>query len=249
MKYFILTLLAAIGVVTNTYAIELNYRLENIYSSGEYVGKEAIIMSGPYSGELYIPKEIKITEEESGKPVTYTYKVTAIEDNAFSRNADITSIKIDALIKKLDVNDCKSLKTLELPNTVEELICDHCPSLTSIPFPANMKELPSLDGCGSITSLTIPTTITSLGNGFYGMDNLESVTIEDSEKDLEYLNVGESCLRFESLKTLYLGRRLNKPISSNALEALELGKFITSLSGVFKNCPALVSFKANGEIT
>lgn len=249
MKYFILTLLAAIGVVTNTYAIELNYRLENIYSSGEYVGKEAIIMSGPYSGELYIPKEIKITEEESGKPVTYTYKVTAIEDNAFSRNADITSIKIDALIKKLDVNDCKSLKTLELPNTVEELICDHCPSLTSIPFPANMKELPSLDGCGSITSLTIPTTITSLGNGFYGMDNLESVTIEDSEKDLEYLNVGESCLRSESLKTLYLGRRLNKPISSNALEALELGKFITSLSGVFKNCPALVSFKANGEIT
>lgn len=112
-----------------------------------------------------------------------------------------------------------------------------------------MKELPSLDGCGSITSLTIPTTITSLGNGFYGMDNLESVTIEDSEKDLEYLNVGESCLRSESLKTLYLGRRLNKPISSNALEALELGKFITSLSGVFKNCPALVSFKANGEIT
>lgn len=67
-----------------------------------------------------------------------------------------------------------------------------------------MKELPSLDGCGSITSLTIPTTITSLGNGFYGMDNLESVTIEDSEKDLEYLNVGESCLRSESLKTLYL---------------------------------------------
>lgn len=249
MKYFILTLLAAIGVVTNTYAIELNYRLEDIYSSGEYVGKEAIIMSGPYSGELYIPKEIKITEEESGKPVTYTYKVTAIEDNAFSGNADITSIKIDALIKKLDVNDCKSLKTLELPNTVEELICDHCPSLTSIPFPANMKELPSLDGCGSITSLTIPTTITSLGNGFYGMDNLESVTIEDSEKDLEYLNVGESCLRSESLKTLYLGRRLNKPISSNALEALELGKFITSLSGVFENCPALVSFKANGEIT
>lgn len=249
MKYFILTLLAAIGVVTNTYAIELNYRLEDIYSSGEYVGKEAIIMSGPYSGELYIPKEIKITEEESGKPVTYTYKVTAIEDNAFSGNADITSIKIDALIKKLDVNDCKALKTLELPNTVEELICDHCPSLTSIPFPANMKELPSLDGCGSITSLTIPTTITSLGNGFYGMDNLESVTIEDSEKDLEYLNVGESCLRSESLKTLYLGRRLNKPISSNALEALELGKFITSLSGVFKNCPALVSFKANGEIT
>lgn len=175
--------------------------------------------------------------------------MAAIEDNAFSRNTDITSIKIDALIKKLDVNDCKSLKTLELPNTVEELICDHCPSLTSIPFPANMKELPSLDGCGSITSLTIPTTITSLGNGFYGMDNLESVTIEDSEKDLEYLNVGESCLRSESLKTLYLGRRLNKPISSNALEALELGKFITSLSGVFKNCPALVSFKANGEIT
>lgn len=249
MKYFILTLLAAIGVFTNTYAIELNYRLEDIYSSGEYVGKEAIIMSGPYSGELYIPKEIKITEEESGKPVTYTYKVTAIEDNAFSGNADITSIKIDALIKKLDVNDCKALKTLELPNTIEELICDHCPSLTSIPFPANMKELPSLDGCESITTLTIPKTITSMANGFNGMNNLESVIIEDGEEELKCLSEAEYCIKSESLKSLYLGRNLNRPFSSSSLETMELGKYITSLSGVFEMCPALVSFKANGEIT
>lgn len=242
MKHLILTLLSTICFVISTQAqIEVNGVYYETCSDGVKV------VSGDYSGDITIPLEIKYYDGLDDK--TYTYKVAAIEDNAFSRNTDITSIKIDALIKKLDVNDCKSLKTLELPNTVEELICDHCPSLTSIPFPANMKELPSLDGCGSITSLTIPTTITSLGNGFYGMDNLESVTIEDSEKDLEYLNVGESCLRSESLKTLYLGRRLNKPISSNALEALELGKFITSLSGVFENCPALVSFKANGEIT
>lgn len=242
MKHLILTLLSTICFVISTQA---QIEVDGVYY--ETCSDGVKVVSGDYSGDITIPLEIKYYDGLDDK--TYTYKVAAIEDNAFSRNTDITSIKIDALIKKLDVNDCKSLKTLELPNTVEELICDHCPSLTSIPFPANMKELPSLDGCGSITSLTIPTTITSLGNGFYGMDNLESVTIEDSEKDLEYLNVGESCLRFESLKTLYLGRRLNKPISSNALEALELGKFITSLSGVFKNCPALVSFKANGEIT
>lgn len=242
MKHLILTLLSTICFVISTQA---QIEVDGVYY--ETCSDGVKVVSGDYSGDITIPLEIKYYDGLDDK--TYTYKVAAIEDNAFSRNTDITSIKIDALIKKLDVNDCKSLKTLELPNTVEELICDHCPSLTSIPFPANMKELPSLDGCGSITSLTIPTTITSLGNGFYGMDNLESVTIEDSEKDLEYLNVGESCLRSESLKTLYLGRRLNKPISSNALEALELGKFITSLSGVFKNCPALVSFKANGEIT
>lgn len=242
MKHLILTLLSTICFVISTQA---QIEVDGVYY--ETCSGGVKVVSGDYSGDITIPLEIKYYDGLDDK--TYTYKVAAIEDNAFSRNTDITSIKIDALIKKLDVNDCKSLKTLELPNTVEELICDHCPSLTSIPFPANMKELPSLDGCGSITSLTIPTTITSLGNGFYGMDNLESVTIEDSEKDLEYLNVGESCLRSESLKTLYLGRRLNKPISSNALEALELGKFITSLSGVFENCPALVSFKANGEIT
>lgn len=242
MKHLILTLLSTICFVISTQA---QIEVDGVYY--ETCSDGVKVVSGDYSGDITIPLEIKYYDGLDDK--TYTYKVAAIEDNAFSRNTDITSIKIDALIKKLDVNDCKSLKTLELPNTVEELICDHCPSLTSIPFPANMKELPSLDGCGSITSLTIPTTITSLGNGFYGMDNLESVTIEDSEKDLEYLNVGESCLRSESLKTLYLGRRLNKPISSNALEALELGKFITSLSGVFENCPALVSFKANGEIT
>lgn len=242
MKHLILTLLSTICFVISTQA---QIEVDGVYY--ETCSDGVKVVSGDYSGDITIPLEIKYYDGLDDK--TYTYKVAAIEDNAFSRNTDITSIKIDALIKKLDVNDCKSLKTLELPNTVEELICDHCPSLTNIPFPANMKELPSLDGCGSITSLTIPTTITSLGNGFYGMDNLESVTIEDSEKDLEYLNVGESCLRSESLKTLYLGRRLNKPISSNALEALELGKFITSLSGVFKNCPALVSFKANGEIT
>lgn len=242
MKHLILTLLSTICFVISTQA---QIEVDGVYY--ETCSDGVKVVSGDYSGDITIPLEIKYYDGLDDK--TYTYKVAAIEDNAFSRNTDITSIKIDALIKKLDVNDCKSLKTLELPNTVEELICDHCPSLTSIPFPANMKEMPSLDGCGSITSLTIPTTITSLGNGFYGMDNLESVTIEDSEKDLEYLNVGESCLRSESLKTLYLGRRLNKPISSNALEALELGKFITSLSGVFENCPALVSFKANGEIT
>lgn len=242
MKHLILTLLSTVCFVISTQA---QIEVDGVYY--ETCSDGVKVVSGDYSGDITIPLEIKYYDGLDDK--TYTYKVAAIEDNAFSRNTDITSIKIDALIKKLDVNDCKSLKTLELPNTVEELICDHCPSLTSIPFPANMKELPSLDGCGSITSLTIPTTITSLGNGFYGMDNLESVTIEDSEKDLEYLNVGESCLRSESLKTLYLGRRLNKPISSNALEALELGKFITSLSGVFENCPALVSFKANGEIT
>lgn len=242
MKHLILTLLSTICFVISTQA---QIEVDGIYY--ETCSDGVKVVSGDYSGDITIPLEIKYYDGLDDK--TYTYKVAAIEDNAFSRNTDITSIKIDALIKKLDVNDCKSLKTLELPNTVEELICDHCPSLTSIPFPANMKELPSLDGCGSITSLTIPTTITSLGNGFYGMDNLESVTIEDSEKDLEYLNVGESCLRSESLKTLYLGRRLSKPISSNALETLELGKFITSLSGVFENCPALVSFKANGEIT
>lgn len=242
MKHLILTLLSTICFVISAQA---QIEVDGIYY--ETCSDGVKVVSGDYSGDITIPLEIKYYDGLDDK--TYTYKVAAIEDNAFSRNTDITSIKIDALIKKLDVNDCKSLKTLELPNTVEELICDHCPSLTSIPFPANMKELPSLDGCGSITSLTIPKTITSMANGFNGMNNLESVIIEDGEEDLKCLNEADYCVKSESLKSLYLGRNLNRPFSSSSLETIELGKYITSLGGVFEMCPALVTFKANGEIT
>lgn len=243
MKHFILTLLATLCFSLGTYAIEVDG------ISYDLIGEEAKVVNGSYSGAITIPAEIQYYDE--WEKITYTYKVTNIDDWAFRDNSEITSLNIQAEIKNIDVRNCKNLKTLTLPNSVETLDCQNCSSLTNFTIPASMTHLNSLEGCNSIISLVIPKNITSISNTFYGMENLKSVVIEDDDNELElegnweyYNQVGS-----KSLETLYLGRNVNNTFFCKALNSLVLGSKITRITdNMFSGCGALSSITIKGNL-
>jgi hypothetical protein len=72
------------------------------------------------------------------------------------------------------------------------VICDHafdlCSSLTSITIPSTVKSVGAyaFRGCSSLTSITIPGSVTSINNYvFNGCSSLAKVVLEDGKSDLK----------------------------------------------------------------
>ena len=63
-----------------------------------------------------------------------------------------------------------------------------CNSLTSITIPNSVTSIgeEAFRNCNSLTSITIPNSVTSIGkNAFFGCTNLKSITIKKSAGSIE----------------------------------------------------------------
>ena len=102
--------------------------------------------------------------------------------------------------------------------------------LTDITIPADITEIKyTFNGCTSLTSVTIPDSVTSIGgSAFYGCTSLTSVTIPDS-----VTSIGSYAF-----------------FNCSSLTSITIPNSVTSIGGfAFKNCHSLTSVTIPDSVT
>ena len=106
-----------------------------------------------------------------------------------------------------------------------------CSGLTSLTIPSSVTSIGenAFDGCSGLTSLTIPSSVTSIGeDAFYGCSGLTSLTIPSS-----VTSIGESAFR-----------------GCSGLTSLTIPSSVTSIGeSVFFGCSGLTSFTIPSSVT
>ena len=186
--------------------------------------------------------------------------VTEIQDYAFRNCLQLATLEIANSVKKIGsyaFNTCFALTSLTLPNSLESIgsnAFQTCKNIESVEIPASCKiiEASAFMSChklrevifheglqtigdeafgyGSLTSVELPSTITSIGvNPFSDITELESISFRESAGN--YYAV-DNCLIYRPTKTLISGCK-NSVIPGGGT-VLILGKkafFTTALGG------------------
>lgn len=142
---------------------------------------------------------------------------------------------------------CKSLKHIEIPNSVE-ILGDYafsgCTNLESVTLPNAIREIgrQTFMGCTALTSINIPNSVTTIGiDAFKGCTMLSSITLPNS-----LTSIGDGAFYgCSSLSSIFIPNTVSA-IGSFAfygcskLESINLPSSITSLeNGTFANCTSL----------
>ena len=121
-----------------------------------------------------------------------TYKVTAIEKNAF-KNAKITKLTIGNNIETIGDNafsGCKKLKSVKFGKNVTTIgnkAFYKCTSLTKVTIPAKTKTIgkSAFEGCMKLKTVTIGKNVTTIGdNAFYKCTALTKISIPSKVKTI-----------------------------------------------------------------
>ena len=138
--------------------------------------------------------------------VTIPNSVTSIGNSAFYGCSGLTSVTIPNSVTSIGNSafyGCRGLTSVTIPNsvtTIGESAFSACSSLNSINVASGNTHYSSIDGVlynyvqdtliecpGAKTSVTIPNSVTSIGNeAFYGCRGLTSVTIPNSVTSIGY---------------------------------------------------------------
>lgn len=149
----------------------------------------------------------------------------------------ITELKIPEGTTRIGANSfygCDSLTSVEIPNSVEDIggyAFSGCPIETATIPTTAAPALPrgalktvvvtggdsiaanAFFGCGSLTSITIPDSVRSIGEkAFYGCEKLTSITIPDSVTSIG-ANAFSSCSSLESMVLPFVGAEKEKTSS------------------------------------
>lgn len=133
------------------------------------------------SGDIIIPASITY----EGK----SYKVIAIDDDAFAYNYKITDLEIEEGITAIGKNaffNCTGLTQLSFPASITEIgdyAFNSCTNVTSINFPVGLKTAgPIFQTCLSLTKINFnwKCVVTELNATFYDCRKLQSVSIPSS---------------------------------------------------------------------
>ena len=161
-----------------------NFEVGGVYYYVES-DEEVYVTRGSYSGDMTIPAT-----------VTYngvTYKVTRIDNGAFSNCWELTSINIPNGVTSIEndaFRNCSSLISITIPDgvtSIEEDTFNGCSSLSSITIPNSVKSIGdhAFSHCSELTSITIPNGVTSIeGDTFSDCHSLSSITIPDGVESI-----------------------------------------------------------------
>ena len=119
-----------------------------------------------------------------------TYKVTAIEKNAFKNNKYIKKVIIGNNIITIGDNafyGCKKLKTVKFGENVKTIgnkAFYKCSALTKITIPSKVKTIgkSAFYGCKKLKTVTIGKSVTKIGaKAFYGCSKIKTLTIKSTK--------------------------------------------------------------------
>ncbi len=153
----------------------LTYQVTKVATSDSYgeLTVTGVTTKGAAASKLTVAKTITTS---NGK---YTYRITAIADNAFKGHKNLTKISIGVYVKTIGKNafkNCKKLKNVTLKSGLETI--------------GNS----AFQGCKKLVKVTIPKNVTKIGKkAFYGCKSLKSITIKS--KKLTKKNVGKKAFK------------------------------------------------------
>ena len=188
--------------------------------------------------------------------VTLSNNLAAIPQATFA-STKLSSINIPASVTTIGnqaFQGCSSLTTITIPATVQWLggdrTFDDCESLTTINFPAGIQiidgKLNQTFDYTQITSFTIPSNVTTLGQSTFAAVPLTSLTFPTNNL---VTTIGDYCLSGASLTSLVIPEGVTSlgagVLYGNAtLQTIELPASLTTIgSDAFNSCSGLQSIK------
>lgn len=119
-----------------------------------------------------------------------TYKVTAIEKNAFKSNKNIKSVTIGKDVKSIGANafyNCTKLTTVKFGSnvtTIGDKVFYKCTALAVVNLPSEVKTIgkQAFYGCKKVTSVTIGKKVSNIGSkAFYDCSKLKTLTMKSTK--------------------------------------------------------------------
>lgn len=119
-----------------------------------------------------------------------TYRVTAIENNAFSKNKYVEKVTIGKNVKTIGKNafyNCTKLENVKFGSNVRiigEKAFYKCTVLKKISLPSKVTTIGkrAFKGCKKVTSVTIGRKVDTIGSeAFYGCNKVKTLTIQSTK--------------------------------------------------------------------
>lgn len=252
-----------------------------VITSGESIGNGALYDCSALTS-ITIPSSVKSIGDSafngctSLTGITIPSSVTSMGEYAFCRCASLTSITIPASVTSIGdgvFSGCSSLTSITIPDSVTDMgswAFENCPIETAT-IPADLcghirnsalktvvitsGDCIGLDAfweCSSLTSVTIPETVTSIGGEAFGRcTSLVSITLPNSIQNIKY-NAFCDC---SSLKSINIPESVTNIEWSafsgcSALTSITIPASVTSIDrGTFSGCSALTNITIPDSVT
>ncbi|MBR4661548.1 MAG: leucine-rich repeat protein [Clostridia bacterium] len=182
------------------------------------------------------------------KSVVLPESVTALPEYAFCRCFSLETVSIPGVREIGDsaFYDCKSLRSIDIPDAVEKIggrTFARCTSLRSVGFPAGLYEIGkyAFYGCSALESLEFPSGLRYIGSGaFWGASSVTgTLEIPYGVTEIMY-NAFRECAKIERVvlpnSVLSIGERAF--VDDRSLTEVVLPDSLTSIgNNAFTNCP------------
>ena len=220
-KCDLITICGSSGSYAETYALhnQMTFSTEDValYAT-EMVEQDGVLYACSYDKVLVFggtgnDTDIVISKSVNGK------KVNAMREEAFLRDLQIRTLKIEAELRELPLGcfcSCSNLESVQLPDTLEIIgfqAFAWCKALKNISFPLSVVTIgtDAFFACESLQDVLLPPNINSIRDCAFGRTiSLEKIKIPDAVFDLND-GVFEEC---EKLTEVYLPVEL-KTIGAN----------------------------------
>ena len=256
MKTKIFTMLFAIVAGIGTMFAQYNsgWDYEHIQIGDLYYNLNTkMLVAGVAPQKLYSTSNYSgLTSVDIPQVVTYegkTYKVTCIDDDAFSECISLNSVSIGKNVTEIRYrafNACNNLQSIEIPNSVTTIGVQafaSCESLTNLNLPESVTHIAEWAFLECVfDSIHIPNTVTYIGTqAFYGA-GLKSVTIPVNVDSVGY-QAFAGCENLSSViwnaqkTTIYTDENYRKGrlFENSPVRTFIVGEKVDSLPTIFYN--------------